>query len=157
MNEKRKSPFRFMICGAIFLFFVNLHFINPTRAAGDEVVVANASIPGGQLSKDEVKDVFLGIKSTIGGEVVVLATLKQGDAHEGFLKDVVGKTPSQYLNYWKRQVFTGKGKMPQAFDSEKELLAFVAATKGAVGYAGGAAAADPRVAGGSLKVIPVTE
>ncbi len=104
------------------------------QAAGSASVIGHAKFPAGSLSKGDVEAIFLGKKAKIGGTKVVLATLKGGDTHKTFLKAYVGKTTSQYRNYWKKLVFTGKAKAPKSFKSEKALAAFVAKTPGAIGY-----------------------
>jgi len=87
------------------------------------------------LSRDAVQEIFLGRKTRWSdGRKIVLATLKEGRAHEVFLWRYVGKTPHQFRNYWKAQVFTGRGASPAAFASPDELSEFVKNTSGAIGY-----------------------
>ena len=38
-------------------------------------------------------------------------TPQEGEVYAKFLKDNVGKTPSQYKSFWKKLVFTGKGSL----------------------------------------------
>ena len=117
-----------------FLTLLILPTVDDVQAAGSAAVIGHAKFPAGSLSKADVAAVFLGKKGKIGGTKVVLATLKGGNTHKAFLKAYVGKTPSQYRNYWKKLVFTGKAKAPKSFKSEKALAAFVAKTPGAIGY-----------------------
>ncbi len=103
--------------------------------AVDVVVICNDSVQTGALKKDIVQDMFLGRKTRWDdGQKIVLATLKEGEAHDSFMGEYVCKTPHQFLNYWKQQVFTGRGKMPGAFATPQELIDFVKKTPGAVGY-----------------------
>jgi hypothetical protein len=55
-------------------------------------------------------------------------------AHEVFLKNHVGESPEEFRTQWRKEIFTGQGSMPKAFDSESDLIEYVAATPGAVGY-----------------------
>ncbi len=91
-------------------------------------VIANAKFPVDSLSGDDIRSIFLGQTTKIKGRTVVLAILKGGPAHTAFLKSMVRKTPTQFRNYWRRLVFTGKALAPRAFKTEKALLAFVAKT-----------------------------
>ena len=59
-----------------------------------------------------------------------------------FVKKFAGKTAKQFQNFWRKMVFSGKGKMPQAFASEADLAAFVAANPGSIGYVAKGAAID---------------
>ena len=58
---------------------------------------------------------------------------KTGAAHEAFLKDL-GKTDSALSTYYRSLVFTGKAAMPKICGSDAEVIAYVAKTKGAIGY-----------------------
>ena len=126
-------------------------------AQSKALLVANNSISRDALSKDDVRAIFLGKKSAVGKEDVVIATLAYGEIHRNFLKEVVKKNTSQYSAHWKKILFTGKGKMPQVFKTEKELLVFLSNTRGAIGYVSKAASGDPRVRNGSVRIIAVQE
>jgi ABC-type phosphate transport system substrate-binding protein len=98
------------------------------------MVVAHKDFPATGLTRVDLKNMFLGKKTKLDGKSVVIATLRAGPTHTTFLKTWVAKTPSQFKNYWRKQVFTGKSRAPRAFKSEKDLLAFVRKTPGAIGY-----------------------
>ncbi len=102
--------------------------------AANVTVIANKGFPSASISKADLKDVALGDKTAVGGASVTLVTLEAGGTHEDFLKVFVEKSGLQFANYWKQMIFTGKGKPPKAFKNEAELVAFVAANKGAIGY-----------------------
>jgi TonB family protein len=44
--------------------------------------------------------------------------------------------------YYRTLVFTGKGSMPREFGSDAEVVAYVARTRGAIGYVGSAASLE---------------
>jgi hypothetical protein len=60
--------------------------------------------------------------------------LKSGPVHGEFVADLVGRSEHRFASYWRQMVFTGKGVPPKSFASEDDLVAFVKATPGAVGY-----------------------
>ena len=105
-----------------------------TALAGETPIVKQDN-PTESVSKKNLKKMLLGkAKKWKNGDKVVLATLSGGDTHEKFIKTFAGKTAKQFTNYWRKMVFSGKGKMPKSFDSEEDLAAFVADNKGALGY-----------------------
>ena len=63
--------------------------------------------------------------------------LKKGPVHEGFLKAYRSKPPGASDAGWRKMVFTRRGSLPKAFDSEEALLGYVAKTPGAIGYVSG--------------------
>jgi hypothetical protein len=103
--------------------------------AGDLKVIANASVQESSISLDELKGVFLITKTSLhDGTHVEPVLLKSGAVHESFLKEYLGKTDSALDTYYRSLVFTGKGSMPKILATDAEVEAYVAKTKGAIGY-----------------------
>jgi hypothetical protein len=48
------------------------------------------------------------------------------------LKAYIGKTDAALSTYYRSLVFTGKGSMPKTLESDAEVAAYVAKTKGAI-------------------------
>jgi hypothetical protein len=98
-------------------------------------VIANASVKADAISADELKSVFLQETSSLrDGSHVEPVLAKSGAAHEAFLNEYLGKSDSALQTYYRSLVFTGKGSMPKALGSDAEVAAYVAKTKGAIGY-----------------------
>ena len=103
--------------------------------AMDVMVICNKSVPESSLTKSELRNIFLGKKQEWStGDSIIPVTLKKGEAHKAFCKIYLIKSPSQFIAYWKKMLFTGKGMIPKSFDNEKEMVDFIATTKGAIGY-----------------------
>jgi hypothetical protein len=106
-----------------------------SATAGDLKVIANASVSESSISLDELKGVFLITKTSLhDGTHVEPVLLKSGAVHESFLKEYLGKTDSALETYYRSLVFTGKGSMPKILATDAEVEAYVAKTKGAIGY-----------------------
>ncbi|MBW1940195.1 MAG: substrate-binding domain-containing protein [Deltaproteobacteria bacterium] len=102
---------------------------------GDVIIIGNKNVPASSLSKKDIQNIYLGRKTKWdNNQKIIFVTLKKGEVHKRFIKEYVGKTSAQYRNYWKKQVFTGKGKAPKCFDAEEKLVDYVANTEGAIGY-----------------------
>jgi ABC-type phosphate transport system substrate-binding protein len=113
-------------------------------ALADAIAIVKADHPTDTISKKDLKKILLGkTKKWDDGSKVVLVILEGGDAHDKFVKKFAGKTAKQFQNFWRKMVFSGKGKMPQTFASEADLAAFVAANPGAIGYVAAGAGAFP--------------
>ena len=61
---------------------------------------------------------------------------------EQFTREVLKKSPSQLRSYWNRQIFSGKAVPPPDLESEDDVIRFVLANKGAIGYV--ASGVNPR-------------
>ena len=51
-----------------------------------------------------------------------------------WLSCAAGKSDQALRNHFKTLVFTGKGAQPKAFANDADVVKYVAATKGAIGY-----------------------
>jgi hypothetical protein len=111
------------------------YFAAQTARAGDIKVIANPGFSASAISAGDLKGVFLVTKTSLGDSSHVEPVLvKDGPTHEAFLKEYVGKSNSALETYYRSLVFTGKGSMPKVMASEAEVVAYVARTKGAIGY-----------------------
>lgn len=106
-----------------------------TAAAADIKVIANPGVGAGAISAEELKAIFLVVKTTLNdGSHVEPVIAKGGAAHQTFLQTYVGKTAPALETYYRSLAFTGKGTMPKAGVSDADVIALVAKTKGAIGY-----------------------
>src|SRR5579864_8903895 len=111
--------------------------------AGDFKVIANPSVKASEVSAEDLKAVFLATKTSLAdGSHVEPVWAKGGATHEAFLKEYVGKTDAALGTYYRSLVFTGKASMPKSFGSDAEVVAYVAKTKGAVGYVSSATSSE---------------
>lgn len=73
---------------------------------------------------------------------------KGGPAHDELLGRL-DKSSEQFLIGWKKLVFTGRGFMPDMIAGEEALVAMVARTPGAIGFA------DRAKITAGVKILPV--
>jgi ABC-type phosphate transport system substrate-binding protein len=109
--------------------------------AADIKVIANPDVKVTQVSTDELKRIFLATDTSIEGGHVVPVFGKAGATHEAFLRQYLGKTDAALSTYYRSLVFTGKAFMPKMLGSDAEVAAYVAKTKGAIGYVDAGASA----------------
>ena len=125
-----------------FLVLAAMACVLATQAAqaADVKVIANPSVGAASISADEIKGVFLSTRTSLGdGSHVEPVLEKGGPAHDAFVKEYLGKTDAALQTYYRSLVFTGKASMPKMLASDTEMVAYVARTKGAVGYVGAGA------------------
>jgi hypothetical protein len=120
----------------IILSMATAAVLGPSCArAADIKFIANPSVMASDVSMDDLKRVFLVTKNSLGGGSHVEPVLeKSGPAHEAFLKEVAGKSDAALSIYYRSLVFTGKASMPKTLDSDAAVAAYVAKTRGAIGY-----------------------
>ena len=121
---------------ALVLFLALCTLPAQTRADA-YVVIANPSLAGTKISGQDMRGIFLGAITRVGGRPVQPVVARSGDAHRRFVAVHLGKTESGLQSYFRTLVFTGKGVPPRSFDTADEILKYVASTEGAIGYVSG--------------------
>jgi TonB family protein len=90
------------------------------------------------ISSDELRRVFLLQRRTLADGSPVAPVLQKSGAHEAFLKQYLNRDSEAIRIYYQGMIFTGKGSMPKELNSDTEVVAYVARTRGAIEYVGGA-------------------
>jgi TonB family protein len=110
--------------------------------AADVKVIANESIKADMISSNEVKSVFLEESNSLRDGTHVEPVLeKDGPVHEAFLHEYLTTgTDNDLQSYYRALVFSGRGSKPKQLGSDAEVVAYVARTKGAIGYVSAEAA-----------------
>ena len=116
--------------------------LGASAVAGDVKVIANPSVKVESISARELKSLYLGEKSSINGTHIEPVIERRGPAHEAFLRDYLGQTDDELQKYYEALVFTGRGSMPKTVSSDAEVVAYVAKTRGAIGYVGTGASVE---------------
>ncbi len=136
MNRFQRLRLRSPLALAILVSAAALWPLPPLateEAEGVSVVVHGATKPEALLP-DGVADIFLGNRRHWpDGTRIKLALLKSEGSQKVFLQTATGRSPKQFWSHWRHIVFSGRGLMPKVFSTEEELVAYVAAEKGAVG------------------------
>jgi len=121
------------------LFVVIGSLILAAHAQAQVIVIANPSVKASDVSKNDLKDVFTGASTSLGGGSVAPVLLKAGAAHEAFLQAYIGKNDTAYRAGWRSLVFSGQASMPKSLETDSAVVEFVAHNHGAIGYIGKAA------------------
>jgi len=123
-----------------------------TAFAGDVKVVANPSVRTSSISIAELRTVFLLQRKTLKeGSSVEPVLGRKGATTDAFMKRYLNRDSEEVRTYYQGLVFTGKGSMPKQLNSDADIVAYVARTKGAIGYVSSDSNTDP------VKVLAVTE
>jgi len=129
---------RFTILVAAVVIFTSLRSF-----AGDVRIIVNPSVKAEAISAEEIKSVFLEQRISLRDGTHVEPVLSQGGpAHAAFLKNYLGENDDALQNYYRTLVFTGKGSMPKALHTDEGVVAYVAKTRGAIGYVGATVTLD---------------
>jgi len=117
----------------VLLLFAALMFTAHARA--EVIVIANPSVRVADVSRRDLRDVFIGTASSVkDGSHLIPVLLRTGPTHSAFLAAYVGKSDMGFSASWRSLIFSGQASMPKTLDSEAAVVQFVAHNAGAVGY-----------------------
>lgn len=123
-----------------------------TAFAGDLKIIANPSVRANSISMSELRSVFLLQRRTLkDGSSVEPVLAKSTVTTNAFMRRYLNRDADEVHTYYQGLVFTGKGATPRQLNSETEIVAYVARTKGAIGYVSEDTNTD------LVKVLVVTE
>jgi TonB family protein len=132
-----------MRCLTILLVAAGLMiFAAVDSGAGEVKVIANSSVKADTISAAELRRVFLEEKSSLDGTHVEPVLEKDGPVHVAFLQEYLGMSEDDLQAYYRTLVFTGRGAKPKTLGSDAEVVAYVARTRGAIGYVSSVASAE---------------
>jgi TonB family protein len=99
-----------------------------------------------------VRSIFLSETNSLSdGSHVEPVFKKSGAVHQMFLRTFLKQSSEELQNHYGALVFTGKSSMPRAFNTDEEVVSYVAKTRGAIGYVSASAATE------GVKVLEVTD
>ena len=116
-------------------------------------VIVNSANPTSALSKDDLARVYLKKMGSWkhGQSVTVVDLGPKSPVRAEFSMEVLGRDVPTMKNYWQQSLFSGRGVPPIEQPSEAQVVAFVAANPGAIGYVSSGAQLPE-----SVKTISVT-
>jgi len=132
-----------MKCRKLLLVAAGLAiFVSGDSLADNVKVIANSSVRVDAISAADLRRVFLEERIALAdGSHVEPVLEKGGPVHVAFL-EYLGISEDDLQTYYRTLVFTGKGSMPKELGSDAEVVAYVARTRGAIGYVSSAASLE---------------
>jgi TonB family protein len=134
-----------------FLMLAGLIAVAWQRAPGQIFrVIANKAVPADEISPAELRSIFLEQTLRFAGMAVEPVIEESGPTSDAFLKEYLGRDADGLQMYYRTLVFNGRGSMPKTLGSDAEVVAYVAKTRGAIGYVSANSHAD------NVKALAIT-
>ncbi len=110
--------------------------ISAFAGAADFKVIVNSSNGSAKISKTDLNALFLKkmVKWGDGTPAAPVNQSKKSAVRDSFTTTVHGKSVAAVDSYWQQQIFSGRDVPPAEKSSDAEVVAFVKANAGAVGY-----------------------
>ena len=142
-------PEKTLIIGILTL----LGWTVPAVASGQGFkIVVNQANSSETISKQQLENIFMKRAGTWSNGQPALP-VDQGASSStryGFSMVIFGRDVNAIKSHWQRQIFSGRGVPPPEKASDEEVLAFVRANPGAIGYV----SSDTAV-GSGVKVLDI--
>ncbi len=105
----------------------------PAETSVSIIINRETTVPS--LTRADVEQIYMGKKTTWddGWPIVAVMLNEDSEASREFLAVFLNKSPEQYRAYWRKEIFSGASAVPRTFDTEEQILDFVARTQGAIG------------------------
>ena len=90
------------------------------------VLISHPDNPVEQLTSLEIKRIFLGkMKKWPNGSAIQVVVNINKEIHPHVTKKFFHKSPSQYSNYWKQILFSGKSMLPVFVKNDEDAKRYV--------------------------------
>lgn len=121
---------------AVLLLTALLLALDGAVAADPFVVIVNEAEPASALSAQEVSNLFLkkSVRLPSGVDAAPIDLAESSPERASFSKRVHGKGTAAIKSYWQRLIFSGRAVPPPEAGSPADVVAFVRARRGAIGY-----------------------
>lgn len=118
------------------LAFVVWVLLSTATLAGEVVVIVNPSVGINSLTKEQVMQLFMLKEKNLPNDSPVRPVTPNAGAttRQLFESRVLERNPMQLRAYWTRLLFTGRGKIPEAMESNVQIKEKVAANPDVIGY-----------------------
>jgi len=122
-------------------------------SAAEFKIVANNATQISSLSRDELKAIFMkrNPRWKDGMDIAPVDQAASSPTRASFTQAIHGKPVAAIESFWQQQIFSGRQVPPITKASDDEVLAFVKANPGAIGYVSSAAPT------GGVRVIAVAQ
>lgn len=117
--------------------------ISNAQETGFKVIV-NSTNPVNSLTKVALSDLFLKkvSKWDNGMKVMPVDLTDKSPVRDDFSRKIHGKSPLAVKSYWQQQLFSGRNLPPPEKAQDSEVIAYVKANPGAIGYISAGTKAD---------------
>ncbi|MBU4262691.1 MAG: hypothetical protein KKC76_12620 [Proteobacteria bacterium] len=119
----------------MLLLLVMLYGAPGSCLAAEIILVVNHENPLTGITWRAAERIFLSKKTEwTQGEHIHVVVNNDPEVYASFCREILKKTPLQYLLYRKKMLFNGSGIPPRVMNNDEEVKNFIAATKDAIGF-----------------------
>jgi len=116
----------------LFLFLTSLTEIS----AQSFNVIVNEANDAETISQSELADIFMKEKESWndGSTIIAIDQKANSDIRRIFSAQILGESVGAIRSHWQQAAFSGSASAPVELSNEQQIIAFVKANPGAIGY-----------------------
>jgi ABC-type phosphate transport system substrate-binding protein len=132
---------------------VILALISGQSLAQSYKVIVNKDSSISSLTKDQISKLFLKKVTRFidGTSALPVDLVSDSSVRQAFSEDIHGQSVASVRKYWQKQIFSGRGVPPAEKTNDQEVIAYIEANPGAIGYV------SASVQTGNVKIISVID
>jgi hypothetical protein len=138
-----------LVVAVAFLFSGWL--VSSVLAGRELAVIVHKASPAQTMSVTEVRAYYMKKQGAWSDGSKVRPVQQSGDVRDGFVKRTLGMSTTEFERYWLELKYSAAESPPKQVDSDDDVIKFVGAMKGAIGFVD-AASLDPGALG-KVKVV----
>ncbi len=121
----------------IIISFLLLQMNCPVSYGEEYVLVCHKECPVDTLTAQEVKRIFLGKKKKwADGSAIDIVVNANNEVHGQFTRTLLGKSPAQFSNYWRKILFSGRSMLPVSVKNDVDAKSYMTGHPNALTYVG---------------------
>ena len=125
----------FSLLAVFFAMFMRMDFACAQVEDQNVIVIVNASSPLSlEMSRSEIKDIYMGVKEKEKGVKLLLTDQKDKKIFGEFLSQFIGISTTSYKSHWVKKMFATGSEYPKVMDGPIEMIKYVSENQGAIGY-----------------------
>jgi len=125
---------KYSIC-IIMIIIISYLILNAYCNENKKIIIITNKSVNGKIDQLDIKNIYLGKKTKWDDETKIVFYIYDDEKSlEFFLKKFIGKNVHQYKKYWKKKVFTGKGRMPKSSNSIDDIVNLVDKTEASIAF-----------------------
>jgi ABC-type phosphate transport system substrate-binding protein len=110
--------------------------VAPSPVGPSYLVIVNAKNPASSLGREQIARLFLkkDLRFADGTEAEPVDRQPDSATRRDFTQGIHGKDVAAIKSFWQRQLFSGRDSPPPELASDREVIDFVARSRGGIGY-----------------------
>lgn len=129
---KRNASFYILCTIAV----ICLHASELLSKSNSFIVITNIASPVDSISIEELRDIYNGDRVfwKTGKRIRAARLSEDSPTYVEFVSEILGKSPTQFVQHWRHKLFSGKGLPPKVIDDAEKMIRYIEENEGSIGF-----------------------